>query len=128
LTTGGRSLDSGKDLVVISGGFLRKKDSTHLTNANLKLLNGAALYIRASDYALDQHKRLRLSGYELKDQERSDLTNRNSLSELEHLLGHLVLVLFSGDDQHTLKGVGLLTQSEEDNLSTLEIYQTHFCR
>lgn len=43
-------------------------------------------------------------------------THRDGLRVLEHLLGHLVLVLLARDNQDTLESVSLLSESEEDNL------------
>ena len=46
------------------------------------------------------------------------LAHRDGLGKLEHLLGHLVLILLARNDQDTLEGVHLLSESEEDDLGT----------
>lgn len=45
-------------------------------------------------------------------------TYRNKRSVLEHLLGYLMLITLFGSDEDTLESVGLLSESEKDDLGS----------
>lgn len=100
--------------------------AAYLVNLNFVLLDGTALDFSSLDGALDQNDRFGLSRQLVPSYstERT-VTDRYSLRILQHLLRHLVLILISRDDQDTLEGVGLLSESQEDNFGT---YQVSFIR
>lgn len=94
---------------------------THLLDSNFIVLDGTALDLGLFHYTLNKDDSLRLFpvvSHNLYERMVMPETYRDKSSVLEHLLGYLVLVALFGNDEDTLEGVGLLSESEKDNLGS----------
>lgn len=90
-------------------------------DSNFIVLDSTALDLGLFHYTLNKDDSLRLFlvvSHNLYERMVMTETYRDKSSVLEHLLGYLVLVALFGNDEDTLEGVGLLSESEKDNLGS----------
>lgn len=124
------NLDGGEDLIVnvkkkkgkgvsIKGEHMERR--TRLLDSNFIVLDSTALDLGLFHYTFNKDDSLGLFpivSHHHKGEKRVMETYRDKSGVLEHLLGYLVLIALFGGDKDTLESVGLLSESEKDNLGS----------